>query len=97
MITYAEPGKSSREVDRIARKEVSMDAVQRIVDLWAGQFVGYAKHRRPRTRNVTFPSLKKYASCLLNESSGVACPPLSVFPASENPGGLVCLAPMSAL
>jgi len=97
VVTYAELGKSCREVDGVARKEVSMDAVQRTVHLCAGQYVGYAKHRRLRTINVTFPSLKKYASCRMNESSVVACPPVGVFPSSENPGSLVCLAPNSAL
>jgi len=97
VITYAELSKTCREVDGIARKEVSMDAIQRTINLLAGQYVGYANHRRPRTRNVTFPSLKKYASCRMNESSGVACTPLGAFPSSGNPGRLVCLAPNSVL
>ena len=74
-----------------------MDAIQHTINLQAGQYFGYAKHRRPRTRNVTFPSLKKYASCRTNESSGIARPPLDVFPSSENPERLMCLAPNSAL
>ena len=97
MVTYAKLGKSCREVDRIARKEVPMDTVQRTIDLWAGQYVGCIKYRRPRTRNVTFPSLKKYTSCRTNDSSDVACPPLGVLPSFETQGGLVCLAPNSAL
>ena len=43
----------------------------------------YTNYRRPRTRNVTFPSLKKYVSCLMNESSDVAYPPFGVFLRSE--------------
>jgi hypothetical protein len=76
-----------------------MNAVQRTINLRAGQYFGYAKHRRPRTRYVTFPSLKKYASCRTNESSSVACPPLGVLEvsSSENLRRSVCTAPNSAL
>jgi hypothetical protein len=74
-----------------------MDAVQCPIHLQGGQYVGDASHRRPRTRNVTFPSLKKYASCLMNESSEVTCPPLGVILASEQLGRFVCLAPRPAL
>ena len=60
MVTYSELGKSCREVDRIARKEVSMDAVERTINLPADQYVEHTtKHRIPLTKNVTFPSLKK--------------------------------------
>jgi hypothetical protein len=97
VVTYAKLGESRREVNRIASKEVSMDAIQHTTNLRARQYVGYGKHARPRTGNVTFPSLKKYASCLTSEASSVACPPLGVLPSSENPGRLVCLAPNSAL
>jgi|SRR6266404_341855 len=50
-----------------------------------------------RTRNVIFPSSKKYTSCRLKESSVVACPPIGVFAISDNSGRLVCFAPRSAL
>ena len=94
---YVKLGKSCREVDGIAREEVSMDAVQRTINLRASQYVGCAKCRNQRTRNVTFPSLKKYVSCRTKESSGDPCSPLGVFPFSDNPGKLVCLTPDSAL
>jgi hypothetical protein len=97
VVTNAELGKSCREVDGIARKEVSMDAVQNTINLQAGHYIGYAKHGRPHTRNVTFPSLKKYTSCLTNELSSIACPPLDVLPSSGNPRRLVSLAPNSSL
>jgi hypothetical protein len=74
-----------------------MDAIQRPIHLQGSQYVGDESHRRILTRNVTFPSLKKYASCLMNESSEVKCPPLGNILASEQPGRLVCLAPRPAL
>ena len=55
--------------------------------------LGYTKAGRPRTRNVTFPSLKKYVSCRTNESSSVACLPLGVLPSSDNPERLLYRAP----
>ena len=41
MVLYAKLGKSCGEVYGIARKEVSMNAIQRTINLWAGQHVEY--------------------------------------------------------
>ena len=98
MVANAELGKSRREVYRITKKEVSMDAIQRTINLRAGQYIRYAKRhtgRRPHTRNVTFPSLKKYLSCCTNNLSGVVCLPLVL--SSRNLGKLACLASNPAL
>lgn len=83
MVPYVKLGKSCGEVDGIPGKEVPMDAVQRTTNLRADQYAVYTNYRSPRTRNVIFPSLKKYVSCLMNESSDVAYPPLGVFLRSE--------------
>ena len=71
-----------------------MDAIQRTINLRAGQHTRYTKHRMPRTRNMTFPSLKKYLSCRTNELSGVMCLPLGVLSSSTR---LACLASNSVL
>jgi hypothetical protein len=67
-----------------------MDAIQRTINLRDGQCNRFAKHGRPRTRNVTFPSLKKYLSCRTNESSGVVWLPLGGLP-PRNLGRFACL------
>ena len=56
--------------------------------------MGDGKARKARIRNVTFPSLKKYALCLMDESSGAARSPLGVFLPSRR---LVYLVSRSAL
>ena len=75
-----------------------MNAVQHTIYLHGGQDIGYAAHGLPRTRNVTFPSLKKYTLFLSNESLGVAlCPLRAILPPSEISGKLVRQAPKSPL
>ena len=74
-----------------------MDTVHCTTDLWADQYVVYTNHRMSRTKNVTFPSLKKYSRCLMNESSGVERPLLGVSLPSKDPGRLVCISPRLVL
>lgn len=68
VITDAEPGKLGGEVDRVAREKVTMNTIKCTIDLPHCQQVTGTHSAVTRTKNVIFPSLKKYVSCRGNES-----------------------------
>ena len=55
-----------------------MDAVEGVVDLHTAQLMNSASHhlygRTIRTKNSTFPSLKKYLGCRTNEPPAASAP-----------------------
>lgn len=69
VITDAEPRKLVGEVDRVASKKVTMNTIKCTIDLRYDTVSESSVYNAvTRTRNVIFPSLKKYVSCRLNES-----------------------------
>ena len=68
VITDTEPGKLGGEVDRVAREKVTMNTIKCTIDLPYRQRVTGTHNAATRTKNVIFPSLKKYVSCRGNES-----------------------------
>jgi len=71
-----ELGESGGEIYRITREEISVDTIQRVVNLHTVRSmdsVSYDLHSRTtRTKNATFPSLKKYLGCRTNEPSAAS-------------------------
>lgn len=64
VITDAELSKFGREVGRVTREEVSMDTIKRAIDLGHFYSTGPIHYcRASPTKNVIFPSWKKYESC----------------------------------
>ena len=77
MIMNVELSESGGEVYRVTREEISMDTVQRVVNLTTVRSVNLECNNFycwTRTKNVTFPSLKKYLWCRTNELSVVPSP-----------------------
>ncbi len=74
------------EVDRVPREKVPMNAIQCAIDLQLFFSEPCAQYRALRTKNVRFPSLKKYTSCCTNDSSVVGfalpCQFVSLAPSS---------------
>jgi hypothetical protein len=70
VITDTELGKLGGEVDRVAREKVTMNTIKCTIDLRYCQRVSEsgAYDAVTRTKNVIFPSLKKYVPCRTNES-----------------------------
>jgi hypothetical protein len=73
VIADSKLGEFGGKIDRVASEKVSVNAKQRAINLLplsVGQPVAHHKSIL-RTKNVMFPSLKKYVSCRGNESSVV--------------------------
>jgi hypothetical protein len=64
VVTDTELVKSGGKVNRVPRKEISMDTVEYSIDLHTNSQMNLVctplSWLNPRTRKVTFPSLKKY-------------------------------------
>ena len=71
MVTGAELGESAGEVYGIAGKEVAMDTIERAINLRdpGSESARACHYGSQHTKNVMFPSLKKYVSCRWKESS----------------------------
>ena len=73
-----ELGESGGEIYRVAREEISVDTIQRVVNLSTIKSMdlasGYLHGWTTRTTNAIFPSLKKYLGCRTNRSSAVSSP-----------------------
>lgn len=95
MIPDTKLEKFGGEIGRVAREKVSMNAVQRTIDLYVILLVNRVHTIERRTKNVMFPSLKKYVSCRKNESSVTGSAPAEIpemlpgsasSPAGRGPG-----------
>jgi hypothetical protein len=87
MIANVELVEFGREVCRVPREIVSMNTIECAIDLQTFSVSQTHNTEMSRTKNVIFPSLKKYMSCRTNESpaDGLALP-----------GQFVTFAPSSA-
>ena len=78
MVLNVELGESGGEIYRVAREEISVDTIQRVVDLPTVKSMNLVSHhlhdRTTRTKNATFPSLKKYFGCRTKRPSAVSAP-----------------------
>jgi len=73
VVTDVELVESGGEVCRVAREEISVDAIQDVINLYTVQpmnLIAYDFHSWiSRTKNVTFPSLKKNLLCRMKGPS----------------------------
>ena len=71
-----ELGESGGEIYRVTREEISVDTIQHVVNLSTVKSMNLASHHlqgwTTRTKNATFPSLKKYLGCRTNRPSAVS-------------------------
>ena len=76
MVTDVELVKQGGKADRVPRKEISVDTIKCFINLHTISLMNLMctplSWLNPRTRKVTFPSLKKYLLCRVNESSAVS-------------------------
>lgn len=86
MVTEPKPGKSRGEIHRIATEVITVNTIEIVIDLGLVSTLGICRVTR-QTKNVIFPSLKKYLPCCKKESS---CVSLSSAP---TPRKLASLAP----
>jgi hypothetical protein len=88
MIADVELAEFGGEVYRVPREKVSMNTIECAIDLQPFSVKSDSRRRTPRTKNVMFPSLKKYVSCFTNDSAVDGLAPL--------PGQFVSLGPLAS-